>query len=753
MKVVGLLSGGKDSVYNLLHCVINGHEPVCVASLGPPAQKDELDSYMYQTVGHSGLKLLAQALDLPLFVHTITGTAVEQGAEYGSRTANSNGTTGDETEDLMALLSKVKAAMPQVQGVACGAILSNYQRVRVEHVCSRLGLTPIAYLWERKQEDLLAEMVQAGMDSVLVKVAGAGLRVEHLGKSLKQMQPTLHALNAKYQLHVCGEGGEYETFTVDCPLFKKRVVFDKVTTVVSDSNPFATVAHWHIDSCHLEDKPGHPPHETFEETRQRLSKLVQTPKLLDKAGTAIYKAASGPIELTNHLPSELQDIVESFADRLVSIDEQASSAQCFRAREWVTVSEVTAAGPCDSIEDEFKSCFKTLKDLLETEGLDLLSLAHINVYLSSDSMHLFPRINSVYSTYFGTSPPTRACVSINLPPPHRIKLDAIAFVSSSSSTTTSAQRKALHVQSLSYWAPANIGPYSQCITLLDNDSSRTSSRMFIAGQIPLEPKSLSLLGREEDQERDWFARDVALSLQHVKRAKMAGSEGRWNGDCEGGICWIALTESERDWQEKCVKAAKGWREFCSRCEKGGEDEDEDEYEERGEQNAASIVFVQAEELPRGASVEWQVTWSTGITSNSSQEEDYHEDELSTRRAVKDGPDGFSFERLVDERGHISTIQRPPKDMGPTVVHVISCLSGAATDSSLKLGAHGDIVNVKAFHLPSVSLRQLRDAANSLITGFDAKALSTICVKRISTVDNDDKFLSYDLSFIVTTFVK
>lgn len=64
--------------------------------------------------------------------------------------------------------------MPEVEAVACGAILSNYQRVRVEHVCSRLKLTPIAYLWERNQEELLSEMVAAGMESVLVKVAGAG---------------------------------------------------------------------------------------------------------------------------------------------------------------------------------------------------------------------------------------------------------------------------------------------------------------------------------------------------------------------------------------------------------------------------------------------------------------------------------------------------------------------------------------------------------------------------------------------------
>lgn len=35
MKYVALLSGGKDSCYNLLHCHKNGHGLVAAASLGP----------------------------------------------------------------------------------------------------------------------------------------------------------------------------------------------------------------------------------------------------------------------------------------------------------------------------------------------------------------------------------------------------------------------------------------------------------------------------------------------------------------------------------------------------------------------------------------------------------------------------------------------------------------------------------------------------------------------------------------------
>jgi hypothetical protein len=39
MKYIALLSGGKDSCYNLLHCHKNGHELVVAASLRPEPGK------------------------------------------------------------------------------------------------------------------------------------------------------------------------------------------------------------------------------------------------------------------------------------------------------------------------------------------------------------------------------------------------------------------------------------------------------------------------------------------------------------------------------------------------------------------------------------------------------------------------------------------------------------------------------------------------------------------------------------------
>lgn len=52
MKVVALVSGGKDSCYSMALAVQQGHEVVALANLMPQeTDPDELDSYMYQTVG------------------------------------------------------------------------------------------------------------------------------------------------------------------------------------------------------------------------------------------------------------------------------------------------------------------------------------------------------------------------------------------------------------------------------------------------------------------------------------------------------------------------------------------------------------------------------------------------------------------------------------------------------------------------------------------------------------------------------
>lgn len=103
-------------------------------------------------------------MGLPLIRRDIVGASVAVGMGYES-------TEGDEVEDLFELLREVKMRHPEVEAVSVGAILSNYQRIRVEQVCARLGLVSLGYLWRRDQAELLAEMIATGLEPVVVKVS------------------------------------------------------------------------------------------------------------------------------------------------------------------------------------------------------------------------------------------------------------------------------------------------------------------------------------------------------------------------------------------------------------------------------------------------------------------------------------------------------------------------------------------------------------------------------------------------------
>lgn len=82
---------------------------------------------MYQTVGHELIDAYADALELPLYRQSISGKAIEQNLTYDL-------TEEDEVENLFLLLKLVKEKHPEIDAVSTGAILSNYQRNRVENM-------------------------------------------------------------------------------------------------------------------------------------------------------------------------------------------------------------------------------------------------------------------------------------------------------------------------------------------------------------------------------------------------------------------------------------------------------------------------------------------------------------------------------------------------------------------------------------------------------------------------------------------
>lgn len=62
---------------------------------------------------------------------------------------------------------------------------------------------------------------------------------------------------------MCGEGGEYESLVLDCPVFKHaRIVLDKWDIVLQSLDPFAPVGLLHPVAFHLESKGQYGAHHT-----------------------------------------------------------------------------------------------------------------------------------------------------------------------------------------------------------------------------------------------------------------------------------------------------------------------------------------------------------------------------------------------------------------------------------------------------------------------------------------------------------
>lgn len=113
-NVIALISGGKDSLYSILHCIRNGHNVVALGNLHPPlpdadnastekgqgqgnAQtEDDIDSFMYQTIGWNVIPLYESALGIPLYRQSIEGGAVDEGKVYRDDPTTHSGLASSE---------------------------------------------------------------------------------------------------------------------------------------------------------------------------------------------------------------------------------------------------------------------------------------------------------------------------------------------------------------------------------------------------------------------------------------------------------------------------------------------------------------------------------------------------------------------------------------------------------------------------------------------------------------------------------
>ncbi len=223
-----LFSGGKDSVFTAYYYIEQGWEVKCLVSL----KSKNKQSWMFHTPAIEMVSLQAKALGIPVIIQQTKGEKEQ------------------ELLDLQKALEKAKKKY-KITGVAVGALLSDYQHERVNRVCHSLGLKCFSPLWHKNQEQLLREIISLGFDVRIVGVASGGLSGEWLGRRIdSECLSHFVALNRKLGFHVGGEGGEYESLVLDCPIFRKRIELGEISKIMSSENS----GHLEIASADLVGK-------------------------------------------------------------------------------------------------------------------------------------------------------------------------------------------------------------------------------------------------------------------------------------------------------------------------------------------------------------------------------------------------------------------------------------------------------------------------------------------------------------------
>jgi diphthine-ammonia ligase len=221
---------------------------------------------------------------------------------------------------------------------------------------------------------------------------------------------------------------------------------DEVEIVIHSEAAFASVSYLRIKTAHLEDKDP-----------ACVAPLICPPEL-DELSEEIFQALR---KLHSSAPESTSAPYRHLSDEVAAFPSSSSTPNFARKGDWFSLSNITAT-TSTSLDSEVESLFASLESTLSSHNLSSERIQHVNLYLRS--MADFAQVNAIYKTQFGSAPPSRACIAIGPALWKTAVMEVMGWQRSEKTGSDGMEtRKALHVQGRSYWAPANIGPYSQSV--------------------------------------------------------------------------------------------------------------------------------------------------------------------------------------------------------------------------------------------------------------------------------------------------
>jgi ABC transporter with metal-binding/Fe-S-binding domain ATP-binding protein len=202
MKLAALFSGGKDSTYAIHLAKQQGHEVKCLLSVFPKSEESHL--LHFPNVQLTGLQ--SESMKIPQI--TIQSSSDE---------------TSTELELMKKILLRAKDEY-HIEGMIHGGIKSIFQKDNFENLCNKLNLKLISPLWDTEPKKYMNDLVSSNFVFIITSVSSDGLDDFWLGKKIgKDELERLQTLSEKFEFNLNFEGGEAETFVLNCPLFSHPI--------------------------------------------------------------------------------------------------------------------------------------------------------------------------------------------------------------------------------------------------------------------------------------------------------------------------------------------------------------------------------------------------------------------------------------------------------------------------------------------------------------------------------------------------
>ena len=197
MKFAMSYSCGKDSTLALHKMISSGNE--CVALI-IVINRDQGRSF-FHGISRELLRKYEDSLAIPVIECPSNGEDYHLAIEEGFRRSREMG----------------------AEAIVFGDIDIQGNRDWSEERCRNAGIDPVFPLWHADHKKNVEEVISSGYTCIIKTINNTLLPEELLGKAIDK---DTVAVMEERGIDICGENGEYHTFTADGPVFKKPLEYE-----------------------------------------------------------------------------------------------------------------------------------------------------------------------------------------------------------------------------------------------------------------------------------------------------------------------------------------------------------------------------------------------------------------------------------------------------------------------------------------------------------------------------------------------